>query len=55
MFNWEPTEVAFRDFYGGISAKQAIVCALMQGSEDHYGAASRLRRPCTRQSAGSTG
>lgn len=36
VFNWEPTELAFRDFYGGISAKQAIVCALMQGSEDHY-------------------
>jgi D-apionate oxidoisomerase len=36
VFNWEPTEAAFRDFYGGISAKQAIVCALMQGSEDHY-------------------
>lgn len=36
VFNWEPTEAAFRDFYGGISAKQAIVCALMQGSEDDY-------------------
>jgi len=36
VFNWEPTEVAFRDFYGGISAKQAIVCALMQGNEEHY-------------------
>ena len=36
VFNWEPTEVAFRDFYGGISARQAIVCALMQGQETHY-------------------
>ena len=36
VFNWEPTEAAFRDFYGGISAKQAVVCALMQGSEDDY-------------------
>jgi D-apionate oxidoisomerase len=36
VFNWEPTEAAFRDFYGGISAKQAIVCALMWGSEAHY-------------------
>lgn len=36
VFNWEPTEAAFRDFYGGISAKQAIVCALMQGSDDDY-------------------
>jgi hypothetical protein len=36
VFNWEPTEQAFRDFYGGISAKQAAVCALMWGGEDHY-------------------
>jgi D-apionate oxidoisomerase len=36
IFNWEPTEKAFRDFYGGISAKQSIVVALMNGSEEHY-------------------
>jgi D-apionate oxidoisomerase len=36
VFNWEPTEAAFRDFYGGISARQPIVCALMYGSEAHY-------------------
>ena len=36
VFNWEPTEAAFRDFYGGISAKQAAVCALMSGSEGYY-------------------
>lgn len=36
IFNWEPTEAAFRDFYGGISAKQSIVVALMAGSEGHY-------------------
>lgn len=36
VFNWEPTEEAFRDFYGGISARQSIVVALMYGSEDHY-------------------
>ncbi|HEU5078985.1 MAG TPA: phosphogluconate dehydrogenase C-terminal domain-containing protein [Opitutaceae bacterium] len=36
IFNWEPTEIAFRDFYGGISAKQAAVVALMQGDESHY-------------------
>ncbi|MPZ20658.1 MAG: semialdehyde dehydrogenase [Luteitalea sp.] len=36
VFNWEPTEQAFRDFYGGISAKQAIICALMRGGEPHY-------------------
>lgn len=36
IFNWEPTEQAFRDFYGGISAKQSIVVALMHGNEEHY-------------------
>jgi D-apionate oxidoisomerase len=36
VFNWEPTEKGFRDFYGGISAKQAAVCALMRGAEDFY-------------------
>jgi ketol-acid reductoisomerase len=36
VFNWEPTEQAFRDFYGGISAKQAAVCALMHGEERFY-------------------
>ena len=36
IFNWEPTEQAFRDFYGGISAKQSIVVALMHGTEEHY-------------------
>jgi ketol-acid reductoisomerase len=36
IFNWEPTEKAFRDFYGGISAKQSIVVALMHGTEEHY-------------------
>jgi D-apionate oxidoisomerase len=36
IFNWEPTENAFRDFYGGVSAKQAIVCALMSGTEGDY-------------------
>ena len=36
IFNWEPTEKAFRDFYGGISARQAVVCALMSGTEADY-------------------
>jgi hypothetical protein len=36
VFNWEPTETAFRDFYGGISAKQSIVVTLMSGGEGHY-------------------
>ncbi len=36
IFNWEPTESDFRDFYGGISAKQSVVVALMQGGEADY-------------------
>jgi D-apionate oxidoisomerase len=36
VFNWEPTEIAFRDFYGGISARQSIVVALMSGTEENY-------------------
>jgi D-apionate oxidoisomerase len=36
VFNWEPTEKDFRDFYGGITAKQAIVVALMWGDEAYY-------------------
>lgn len=36
VFNWEPAETAFRDFYGGISAKQSIVVALMHGTEEQY-------------------
>lgn len=42
LFNWEPTEEAFRDFYGGISAKQSIVVALMHGTDDHYMIGERI-------------
>jgi len=42
VFNWEPTEAAFRDFYGGISAKQSIVVALMAGTEAHYTLGERI-------------
>jgi D-apionate oxidoisomerase len=42
VFNWEPTEDAFRDFYGGISARQSIVVALMHGTEAHYALGERV-------------
>ena len=42
VFNWEPTEASFRDFYGGISAKQSIVVALMSGTEAHYQLGERV-------------
>jgi len=44
VFNWEPTEAAFRDFYGGISAKQSIVVALMAGTEAHYGLGEQIAK-----------
>lgn len=36
IFNDETDEDAKKDFFGGIAAKQHIVCALMQGPEEHY-------------------
>jgi D-apionate oxidoisomerase len=42
IFNWEPTREAHEDYFGGIAAKQAIVCALMQGSEENYTEGAKL-------------
>ncbi|WP_299654171.1 phosphogluconate dehydrogenase C-terminal domain-containing protein [uncultured Jannaschia sp.] len=36
IFNDEVDSDAKRDFFGGVKAKQSIVCALMQGPEEHY-------------------
>src|SRR5690606_22801436 len=36
IFNYEKTQEAHFDYFGGISAKQAIVCALIQGKEEDY-------------------
>ena len=36
IFNDETDLAAKRDYYGGLAAKQAIVCALMRGPEEHY-------------------
>lgn len=36
VFNWEPTEEAQRDYFGGILAKQTVVCALFRGDENSY-------------------
>ena len=44
VFNWEPSEESFRDFYGGISARQAAVCALMHGEERFYDLGVELTR-----------
>lgn len=36
VFNWEEDKKRHFDYFGGITARQAIVCALMQGPEEHY-------------------
>ncbi len=36
IFRYEPTREAQKDYFGGVAASQAIVCALMQGPEEHY-------------------
>jgi hypothetical protein len=44
IFNDETTEAAKKDFFGGIVAKQHIVCALMQGPEEHYALCEEIAR-----------
>jgi len=36
VFNWEEDKKNHYDYFGGITARQAIVCALKQGPEEHY-------------------
>lgn len=36
VFDHFPTPEERDDFFGGVHARQAIVCALMQGPEEHY-------------------
>ncbi|HAM10101.1 MAG: semialdehyde dehydrogenase [Bacteroidetes bacterium GWE2_41_25] len=36
IFNWESEEEKMKDHFGGIAAKQSIVCALMSGTDDDY-------------------
>lgn len=36
VFDHFPTTEEREDFFGGVFARQAIVCALMQGPEEHY-------------------
>jgi len=43
LWNDEEGE-ARRDFFGGVLAKQAIVCALMKGSEEDYEVGHRIAR-----------
>lgn len=44
IVNDETNAEARMDFYGGVKAKQHIVCALMQGTEDDYALGERIAR-----------
>jgi D-apionate oxidoisomerase len=44
VFNDETDPEARRDFFGGIRAKQHIVCALMQGPEEAYAFGEKIAR-----------
>jgi D-apionate oxidoisomerase len=44
IFNDEVEPVAKTDFFGGVAAKQHIVCALMQGPEAHYALCEEVAR-----------
>jgi D-apionate oxidoisomerase len=44
IFSDETDLAAVRDFFGGVHAKQAIVCALMQGPEEHYALCEEVAR-----------
>jgi len=52
VFNWEEDKKRHFDYFGGITARQAIVCALKQGPEAHYAIgeelAKRMYAPVTR-------
>ncbi len=44
IFNWEPDEDTMKDHFGGVAAKQSIVCALMSGADSHYIEGERLAK-----------
>jgi hypothetical protein len=44
VFNHEPDPEKHFDFFGGIAARQTIVCALIQGDEEAYSRGEKLAR-----------
>lgn len=44
IFRYEPTREAQKDYFGGVKAEQAIVCALMQGPDAHYALCEDIAR-----------
>ncbi|WP_158856598.1 phosphogluconate dehydrogenase C-terminal domain-containing protein [Lunatibacter salilacus] len=44
VFNWEPDQKAHYDYFGGIAARQSIVCALIHGPKEHYGVGEKIAK-----------
>lgn len=44
IFNWEPVEEHMKDHFGGVAAKQSIVCALMKGRDKDYRTGEELAK-----------
>ena len=44
IFNWEPEMENMKDHFGGVAAKQSIVCALLKGDEKDYKKGEDLAR-----------
>jgi hypothetical protein len=44
VFDYEEDTEARADFFGGVKARMPIVCALMQGPEEHYALGEKLAR-----------
>ncbi|NLN30810.1 MAG: NAD(P)-binding domain-containing protein [Bacteroidales bacterium] len=44
VFNWEPDREAMNDHFGGVAAKQSIVCTLIRGNEKDYKRGEELAR-----------
>jgi len=44
IFNWEPNEADMHDHFGGVSAKQSIVCSIMKGNDSDYAKGEELAR-----------
>jgi len=44
IFNWEPVEEKMKDHFGGMMAKQSIVCALLKGDDEHFSSGEELAK-----------
>ncbi len=44
LFDFTPDVAAQKDFFGGIAGPQGIVCALIQGPEEHYEMCEKIAR-----------